>query len=72
MLMNRKNLFKEEGLKTFSMARQGISDIRPHFPEFEKGLKALLEDLFNPDILFTQTPDESNCKFCLYKNMCRR
>ena len=72
MLMNRKNLFKEEGLKTFSMARQGISDIRPNLPEFEKRLQTLLEDLFNPDILFTQTRDESNCKFCLYKNMCRR
>jgi hypothetical protein len=72
MLMNRKNLFKEEGLRTFSMARQSISDIRPNFPEFEKRLQTLLEDLFNPDVLFTQTRDESNCKFCLYKNMCRR
>jgi hypothetical protein len=72
MLMNRKNLFKEEGLKPFSMARQGISDIRPYLPEFEKRLKTLLEELYNPDMLFTQTSETSNCKFCLYKNMCRR
>jgi hypothetical protein len=72
MLINRKNLFKEEGLKPFSMARQGLLDIRPYLPEFEKELRTILEDLYNPDILFTQTSEESNCKFCLYKNMCRR
>jgi hypothetical protein len=72
MLMNRKNLFKEEGLKPFSMARKGISDIRPYLPEFEKRLHTLLDDLYNPGMPFTQTREESNCKFCLYKNMCRR
>ena len=71
MLMNRKNLFKD-GLRTFKMDKVEVNDIRPWLNEFEKGLKTLLEDLYNPDILFTQTSEESNCKFCLYKNMCRR
>ncbi len=71
MLMNRKNLFKD-GLKAFKMDKVEVSDIRPWLQEFEGKLKTLLEDLYNPGILFTQTSEERNCKFCLYKNMCRR
>jgi hypothetical protein len=71
MLMNRKNLFKE-GLKTFSMNKEEVGDIRPWLQEFEERLRTLLEELYNPEILFTQTREEKNCKFCLFKNMCRR
>jgi hypothetical protein len=71
LLMTRKNLFKE-GVRPLQMNRRDITDIRPHLPEFEDQLRALLEELYNPAILFTQTREEQNCKFCLFKDMCRR
>jgi PD-(D/E)XK nuclease superfamily len=71
MLMNRKSLFKE-GLKVFKMNKEEIQDVRPWLTEFEERLNGLLKELYNPEILFTQTTEVSHCKFCLFKSMCRR
>ncbi len=40
--------------------------------EFEKILSSTLSDIYNPEIPFTQTEDEKNCKYCLHKNICER
>ncbi len=40
--------------------------------EFEKGLKLMLEEIFNPDIDFVQTPNLINCSYCDYKTICNR
>jgi len=71
-LMNRKNLFKPEGLMTFRMDKRDITDIRPFLPEFEKNLQVLLEELFNLEVQFTQTEEVKNCTFCTFRTMCRR
>jgi len=39
---------------------------------FEAQLAELLEEIFNPDIPFTQTVKEESCKYCAYKEICRR
>lgn len=72
MLMNRKNLFKEDVLKPFSMAKRPVTDIGPYLNEFEERLQQILQQLYDPDVLFTQTQEEKNCIYCLFKNMCRR
>ncbi len=40
--------------------------------DFAAGLKALLEELFNADIPFTQCEDEQVCKFCPFAGICSR
>ena len=38
----------------------------------DKYFNEFLEELFNKDILFTQTEDIKNCSFCDFKNICKR
>lgn len=40
--------------------------------EFENHLNIALEELFNPDIPFTQVEDVDACNYCDYKKICRR
>jgi hypothetical protein len=40
--------------------------------EFENHLDIALEELFNPDIPFTQVEDVDACNYCDYKKICRR
>jgi hypothetical protein len=39
---------------------------------FEQEFNTILEELFNPDIPFTQVEDKSKCKECDYKKICRQ
>lgn len=71
VLMNRKNLF-DDYLHDLQMGKEEITDIRPHLSEFEERLKGLLEEIYDPALLFTQTAEEKNCLYCAYKNICRR
>ncbi|MCZ2444278.1 MAG: PD-(D/E)XK nuclease family protein [Flavobacteriales bacterium] len=49
-----------------------INDSRIYFEEIEKGLKNCMEDLFNPNIAFDQTPHNVHCGYCPYTMICRR
>jgi len=40
--------------------------------QFEHHFRQLLEEIFNTDIPFQQTTIEENCKYCSYKQICRR
>jgi len=42
------------------------------FTQFESHLKELITRIFDSKIPFTQTDDESRCKYCSYKEMCHR
>ena len=39
---------------------------------FEEQLKALLDELFDPTIPFTQVEDRNSCTYCDYKKICKR
>ncbi len=49
-----------------------IDDISPYLPDFEEELKKLLEEIFSFKGSFSQTDDESKCRFCTFKDLCRR
>ena len=70
-LFNRNTLFGDEafGLKLNYQLLQNVNEL---LPDFEKGLKGLLEELFNPEIPFDQTTDTDRCKLCSYQNICYR
>lgn len=40
--------------------------------QFEEHLMILLEEIFEPTIPFTQTTIAENCKYCPYRQICRR
>lgn len=40
--------------------------------EFEKRLKNIISEIFNPDITFEPTDDKEACKNCDFKNLCGR
>jgi len=40
--------------------------------QFEDQFKVLLEEIFNLDIPFAQTENEEHCKYCSYRQICRR
>ena len=40
--------------------------------EFIGKLKELLEEIFNPEIPFRQTPELKNCEYCTFKNLCNK
>ena len=39
---------------------------------FENELRNLMQEIFNPDIPFTRTPEEENCKNCDFRVVCNR
>lgn len=74
-------LFVRDSLKeTFQTAIQQVidkksetvNDYRIYKDEIEKGLNAVIADLFNPEIPFTQTPHTQICKYCAYQKICRK
>lgn len=42
------------------------------FAEFFSHTRNLLTEIFNPEIPFTQTEDETRCRYCPYKDICNR
>ncbi|MEN8221821.1 MAG: PD-(D/E)XK nuclease family protein [Acidobacteriota bacterium] len=40
--------------------------------KFEDVLSSILSEIYDPEIPFTQTGDEKNCRYCLHKNICER
>ena len=40
--------------------------------EFREGLQKLLDEIFNPEVDFTQTEVEEKCAYCDFKAFCRK
>ncbi|MGZ6520005.1 MAG: RecB family exonuclease, partial [Bacteroidia bacterium] len=40
--------------------------------EFEKQLRTLLKDIFDPELRFEQTAELDNCEYCAFKGICNR
>ncbi len=51
---------------------QPLLDMRPLLPQFEAGLRQLLQQVFDPAQPFTQTTDLRKCSYCPYANLCHR
>ncbi|HHT23793.1 MAG TPA: PD-(D/E)XK nuclease family protein [Bacteroidales bacterium] len=49
-----------------------VDDFNEYRNEFEENLTNLLEEIFNQEIPFTQCTEISTCKYCPFKNICRR
>jgi hypothetical protein len=49
-----------------------VKEYSPMDDDFTSHLKALLADLYNPEIPFRQTEEEETCRNCPYKGICNR
>lgn len=70
-ILNREVLFgsADFGLK---INKEMVYDVMPLLEEFRMHLTELLEEIFNPEVAFDQTPDSNTCKLCPYKGICYR
>jgi CRISPR/Cas system-associated exonuclease Cas4 (RecB family) len=71
-LMNRLNLFDEDFRFGLKIGGKYVEDVRPFLPEFEAGLKEMLEEMYDPNVPFTQAKDGAVCKYCSYREVCYR
>ncbi|RAW00724.1 PD-(D/E)XK nuclease family protein [Pseudochryseolinea flava] len=71
-LMNRVNLFDDSFTFGLKKDRVLVDDATPMLAEFEDGLKALLQEMFDPAVPFDQTLDDKKCKLCPYREICSR
>ena len=48
-----------------------INDVNDYLNDFEEGLHALIDEIFDPTVPFTPTSDEKeHCKYCDFKALC--
>ena len=55
---------------TLKIGKVPIEDFSEYAEEFMERLKDVLSELFNPEIPFTQTCQNDNCKYCPYNMLC--
>ena len=49
-----------------------VLDFSLYEDEFREELKKLLEELFHPEVSFTQTEVEEKCAYCDFKAFCKK
>ena len=52
--------------------KEPVENFAQYEGDFRENLKTLLEDIFNPDISFTQTEIEDKCAYCDFKALCKK
>ncbi len=75
-LFNVREIYKKD-FNYLLIEKQGkskkiVDDITPYLPAFEKELKKLLEEIFSFEGTYYQTDDENKCKYCAYRDLCRK
>jgi hypothetical protein len=71
-LLNRINLFKEDFRFGLKQNKGYLADARPMMDDFDAGVKALLEEIFDEAVPFDQTLETAPCQYCLYRKICYR
>lgn len=52
--------------------KEPVDNFAQYEGDFRENLKTLLEDIFNPDISFTQTEIEDKCAYCDFRALCKK
>ncbi|WP_288369320.1 PD-(D/E)XK nuclease family protein [uncultured Algoriphagus sp.] len=71
-IFNIREIYNPEFNPFLQMNGQEIHDYREVEEEFVSGLSAMLGEILNPEVPFSQTEDEEKCKYCAYKEICGR
>ncbi len=49
-----------------------ITDFSEYQEEFKTHFDACLEEIFNPEVPFDQTPTGDACRWCIFTNICKK
>lgn len=52
--------------------KEPVDNFAQYEGDFRENMKTLLEDIFNPDISFTQTEIEDKCAYCDFRALCKK
>lgn len=52
--------------------KESVNDFSKYETEFRERLQSLLEEIFNPDLPFTQTDIIEKCTYCDFKTLCKK
>lgn len=52
--------------------KEPVDNFAQYEGDFRENLKTLLEDIFSPDISFTQTEIEDKCAYCDFRALCKK
>ncbi|WP_436415099.1 PD-(D/E)XK nuclease family protein [Petrimonas sp.] len=66
-----RNIFTEHN-PTITFSGEPITDISGYLPDFTEKLNAVLQEIFDKNVSFSQTQNEKNCEWCAFKDVCRR
>lgn len=61
-----------KGLTPLTYNRKEFTDYRLLNDEFMQRFTAAVSEIFDREVPFTQAPDDHNCTFCSFKDICRR
>ena len=71
-LLYIRQAHKEDYSPTVLLEKVPIADFHDLQAQFNPLLLNTIDDLFNPDIPFTQTDIAPNCEYCAFKELCNR
>ena len=76
-LFNFKEIFKDDfnpylQQKNSRSNKTEVQDYADYQTSYESGLKNLLEEVYNPEVPFTQTEELKKCTYCAYTEICGR
>ena len=66
-----KQASKENYDPVLEIDSQKIANVREYNVEFEQHLKEVLHDIFNTNLPFTPTTDNTRCDKCAYRRICK-
>ena len=59
-------------LKEARKEAEAVTDFSIYEDEFREGLQKLLDEIFHPEVDFTQTEVEEKCAYCDFKAFCKK
>lgn len=76
-IMSVRNLFDAAPKLNLSIPNEAgknvlLDDITPYVDVFAKELTEVIEELFDPEVPFSQTDHRTRCQLCPYKTICQR
>jgi len=66
-----RSIFKEFN-PTIFYGKHPINDLSIYMTEFKEKFNELIEEMFNPEVPFSQTLNVKNCEWCAFKKLCNR
>jgi hypothetical protein len=76
-IFNFKEIFKEDfnpylQQKEPRATAVEVADYMHYQSEYESGLRTMLEEMYDPEVPFSQTDDLKKCAYCPYSGICGR